>query len=123
MKCKICWDFSAKMLLLPPVQNNVVSTYDLFFKNSEKWPKIFERPGLVGGVPAYSRGLELGDLKGPFKPKPFCDSMKWVVTWSTEPGLIFITEERKMYASLCWPNLHSVPHHMISLMKEFKQYF
>jgi len=22
----------------------------------------FEQPGLVGGVPAYSRGLELGDL-------------------------------------------------------------
>jgi len=29
----------------------------------------------VGGVPAYSRGLELGDLKGPFQPKPFYDSM------------------------------------------------
>ena len=35
----------------------------------------FEQPGLEGGVPAYSRGLELGDLKGPFQPKPFYDSM------------------------------------------------
>ena len=35
----------------------------------------FEQPGLVGGAPAYSRGLELGDLKGPFQPKPFYDSM------------------------------------------------
>ena len=35
----------------------------------------FEQPGLVGGVPAYSRGLELDDLKGPFQPKPFYDSL------------------------------------------------
>jgi len=34
-----------------------------------------EQPGLEGGVPAYSRGLELGDLKGPFQPKPFFNSM------------------------------------------------
>ena len=34
-----------------------------------------EQPGLEGGVPAYSRGLELGDLKCPFQPKPFCYSM------------------------------------------------
>ena len=33
-----------------------------------------EQPGLEGGVPAYSRGLEPGDLKGPFQHKPFCDS-------------------------------------------------
>jgi len=33
-----------------------------------------EQPGLVGGVPAYSRGLELGDLKRPFQPKLFSDS-------------------------------------------------
>ena len=35
-----------------------------------------EQPGPEGGVPAYSRGLELGDLKGPFQPKPsydFCE--------------------------------------------------
>jgi len=25
-----------------------------------------EQPGLEGGVPAYSRGLERDDLKGPF---------------------------------------------------------
>ena len=29
----------------------------------------------MGGVPAYSRGLELDHLKGPFQPKPLCDSM------------------------------------------------
>ena len=34
-----------------------------------------EQPGLKGGVPAYSRGLELSELKGPFQPKPFCDYM------------------------------------------------
>jgi len=28
-----------------------------------------------GGVPAYSRGLEINDLKGPFQPKPLNDSM------------------------------------------------
>lgn len=28
-----------------------------------------------GGVPAYSRGLEPGDLKGPFEPTTFCHSM------------------------------------------------
>ena len=36
----------------------------------------FEQPGLEGAVPAYSRGLDLHDLKGPFQPKPFHDSMK-----------------------------------------------
>ena len=35
----------------------------------------FEQPGLEGGVPAYSRGLELGGLKCPFKPKSFYDTM------------------------------------------------
>jgi len=34
-----------------------------------------EQPGLEGGVPAYSRGLELRDFKGLFQPKPFCDSI------------------------------------------------
>ena len=34
-----------------------------------------EQAGLEGGVPAYSRGLELDDPKGPFQAKPFCDSM------------------------------------------------
>ena len=36
------------------------------------WDKL---PGLEGGVPAYSVGLELDDLKGPFQPKPFYDSV------------------------------------------------
>ena len=36
-----------------------------------------QQPGLEGGVPACSGvGLELGDLKDPFQPKPFYDSMK-----------------------------------------------
>ena len=34
-----------------------------------------EQPGLEGGVPAYSRGLEWNDLKGSFHLKPFYDSM------------------------------------------------
>ena len=33
-----------------------------------------EQPGLEGGVPAYNRGLELDDLKGPFQSKSFYDS-------------------------------------------------
>jgi len=33
----------------------------------------FEQPGIEGGVPAYSRGLELGDLKSPLQPKPLYD--------------------------------------------------
>jgi len=40
----------------------------------------FEQP-LVGGIPAYSRELEPGDLKGPFLPKPFYDfkqSFEWL---------------------------------------------
>ena len=35
----------------------------------------FEQPGVEGGVPAYSRGLERDDLKGPFQPKLFRNSM------------------------------------------------
>ena len=34
-----------------------------------------EQPGQLGGVPAYSRELELDDLKGPFQPKLFYESM------------------------------------------------
>jgi len=40
--------------------------------------------GLEGGVPAYSRGLELDDLKGPFQPKQFHDSMKMEL-WEAAP--------------------------------------
>jgi len=39
----------------------------------------FEQPGLEGGVPAYSRGLGLYVLKGPFQPKPFCDSVTFML--------------------------------------------
>ena len=31
----------------------------------------FEQPGLVEGVPAHGRGLELDGLQGLFQPKPF----------------------------------------------------
>ena len=34
----------------------------------------FGQPGLVEGVPAHGRGLEL-DEKGPFQPKPLYDSI------------------------------------------------
>ena len=34
-----------------------------------------EQPGLEGGAPACSRGLELDDLKGPIQPKPLYDSV------------------------------------------------
>ena len=42
------------------------------FKHS-RWR--FEQSGPAGGVPAYSRGLELDDLEVPFQPNPFYDSM------------------------------------------------
>ena len=52
---------------------------DLFI---DTWLKVgnyfllnFKQLGLVGDVHAYSRGLELADLKVPFQPKPFYDSM------------------------------------------------
>ena len=35
----------------------------------------FEQPGLMGGVPAYSRGVEIDDLKGPSQQKQFYDSI------------------------------------------------
>jgi len=38
-----------------------------------------EQPGLEGGVPAYSRRLELDGLKGLFQPKPFGDSMVMLI--------------------------------------------
>ena len=43
------------------------------FQGEVEWG--FEQRGLEGGIPAYSRGLELPDLKGPFQPKPFNDSV------------------------------------------------
>jgi len=35
----------------------------------------FEQPGLEGGVPVYSGGLELDDLRVPFQLKPLHDSI------------------------------------------------
>ena len=46
-----------------------------------------EQPGLEGGVPAYSRVLELDDLKGPFQSKPFCDSMITITELGKQWGL------------------------------------
>ena len=36
----------------------------------------FEQPGPGEVSLSIAGGLELGDLKGPFQPKPFCDSVK-----------------------------------------------
>ena len=33
------------------------------------------QPGLVVGDPAHSRGWKLADIKGPFQPRPFYDSV------------------------------------------------
>jgi len=38
-------------------------------------PLKLKQPGPEGGVPTYSRGLELDDLKGPFQPKTSYDSI------------------------------------------------
>ena len=35
----------------------------------------YEQTGLEKGVPVYSRGVWLDDLKGPFQHKPFYDSI------------------------------------------------
>jgi len=43
------------------------------FQGQAGWD--FEKPGLAGAAPPYSRGLEPDGLKGPFQPKPFYDSM------------------------------------------------
>ena len=45
---------------------------DNVLRSVSRWG--FGQPGLVGDVPACSRGLELHDLKDPFQPKPFYDS-------------------------------------------------
>ena len=59
-----------------------------------------EQPGLEGGVPSHSRGLELHDLKGPFQPKPFYDSMI-IVENRNERKLDFrVTKENPLL--LCW---------------------
>ena len=34
-----------------------------------------ERPDQVGDVPAHGRGWDWMSSKGPFQPKPFCDSV------------------------------------------------
>ena len=46
-----------------------------------------EQPGLEGGVPAYSRWLELDDLKGLFQLKPFYNS---VICWRVNINCISI---------------------------------
>ena len=59
----------------------------------------FELPGLEGGVPAYSRGLELDYLKSPLQPKPFCDYLKSVHHLNT--GIAYmIAEWREVGSSI-----------------------
>ena len=36
-----------------------------------------EQPGVGGGVPAHSRGLEVDEHCGPSQPRPFCDVIPW----------------------------------------------
>ena len=43
-------------------------TEALTFQGQAGWG--CEQPALEGGVPVYSREVELGDLNGPFWPKP-----------------------------------------------------
>jgi len=40
------------------------------------------QPGLLVGDPAHSRGLELDYCHGPFRPRPFCDSILLLKTFS-----------------------------------------
>ena len=75
---------------------------------SVMWPHDRHAPGgglqsaKLSGVPAYSRGLELGGLKGPFQPNPFCDSMisgpvrkwEWRELWWNCSAHGWITEPR-----------------------------
>ena len=53
------------------VQRGCECTLSAGIQGQAGW--VLEQPGLLGGIPVYSRGLELDDLKGPFQPKPFCD--------------------------------------------------
>ena len=53
-----------------------------------------EQPGLEGGVPAYSRGLELDDLKGPFQPKPFYVAMQMIKGLETSHAIIRKNEKK-----------------------------
>ena len=57
----------------------------------------FEKPGLEGGVPAYSRGLELGDLKGPSQPKPFYDSLTWTDYNTSAVGFQFLNMNKTIW--------------------------
>jgi len=61
-------------LIYMNVSNQVIKYYLNSIQILVGWD--FEQPVLEGGgVPAYSRGLELDDLKCPFQPKPFYDSI------------------------------------------------
>ena len=41
---------------------------DFYWSNATWWHLQVEQL-IGGGIPAYSRGLKLDDLKGPFQPK------------------------------------------------------
>ena len=38
-------------------------------------PEPGRQPGLLVGDSAHSRGLKPDERRGPFQPRPFCDSM------------------------------------------------
>lgn len=41
-------------------------------------PMGCDQPGLVGGIPTYSRELELDQLEDPFQPKSLYDPTKTI---------------------------------------------
>lgn len=45
---------------------------------------------------------------------------RWAVIWCIGSSLILLTEQKKIHAALCWPDLHPVSHPTVSLKKEFK---
>jgi len=68
----------------------------------------FEQPGVVEDVPARGRGLELDDLKGPFQPKPFYDSLGAnalnVSLLPPAPSCIYLSSPLPPFSTLlCFP--------------------
>lgn len=59
-------------------------------------------PDFVGGSPACGRGLELGDLRDPFQPKAFCDSMTDSISLSIKhfERIISLNSFKYIYISL-----------------------
>lgn len=59
-------------LIYMNVSNQVIKYYLNSIQILVGWD--FEQPVLEGNVPAYSRGLEIDELKGPFQHTPSYDS-------------------------------------------------